>query len=78
VTPLTILFLILVGMAGLFFIIGIGYAGYYSLKNRPAHMPPFLTNVTTTIGGVLATNLGAVLGLTVTQSAGLTAAEALP
>ncbi len=43
-----------------------------------ANMPAFLTHVMTTIGGVLATNLGAVLGLTVAQSAGLISAESLP
>jgi hypothetical protein len=40
-------------------------AGYWTLKGEPQSMPAFLMQVITVIGGVLATNLGAVVGLRV-------------
>jgi len=64
----TALALFLVVLAALLFIGGIISAGYFSLKRKPEAMPSFLTQTTTIIGGTLATNLGAVLGLSVAQS----------
>ncbi len=60
-----ILIVLLVVLAGLGFVLGIAEAGYYTAKRTPAAMPRFLAQVVTTVGAVLATNLGAVLGLSV-------------
>ena len=49
------------------FIAGVVSAIRYSLNGTPSNMPPFLRQVVTAIGGVLATNLGAVIGITVQQ-----------
>src|SRR5689334_7822398 len=75
---LTTLLLILVAVAALLFIVGIIFAGYFSWKNAPQNMPAFLINVTTIIGGVLATNFGAVIGLSLTPGTGLNAADIQP
>lgn len=51
----------LVLVAALFYLYGIIRASYVSISGNGA-MDDFLANVVTVIGGVLATNLGAVLG----------------
>jgi hypothetical protein len=66
---ITMLVLVLVALAALLFLGGIVSAGYWSLKSQPDNMPAFLAQATTVIGGTLSTNLGAVLGLAVAQSA---------
>jgi predicted transporter len=65
--PKLILFL-LACLAGLFFLGGIIAAGILSIKGKPKNMPAFLSRTVTTIGGILATNLGAVLGINVVRS----------
>jgi hypothetical protein len=58
----------LVALAGVGFIAGVVSAVRYSRRGMPAEMPAFLRQVVTAIGGVLATNLGAVLGIKVEQA----------
>src|SRR5688500_14306517 len=53
----------LVAIAALGFLAGIVAAGYFSLKYEPKKMPEFLAQLVTTTNGILATNLGAVIGL---------------
>ena len=54
-------------IGGLAFFGGIVYAGYCTLwildAPQPSKMPPYLSWAVTIIGGVLATNFGAVLGI---------------
>ena len=69
---------LLVILASAGFAAGIGAAGYYTLKKRPADMPRFLVQLVTTIGGVLATNLGAVIGFSFKIPPELNAALAHP
>jgi len=65
----TIIYL-LSALAGTAFLAGILYAGYYTLwveqAPKPDNMPDFLLWSVTVIGGVLATNFGAVLGISLT------------
>jgi hypothetical protein len=61
------LMLILVLFGGIFYLYGIGKASYYSIKNTPDKMPVFLINTLTSISAILTGNLGAVLGLTITE-----------
>jgi len=58
---------VLACLAGLFFLAGILEAGILTQKGKPEKMPPFLKQTVTLIGGVLATNLGAVLGISVAR-----------
>ncbi len=67
---ITILFLIFVIFGAALFLGGIVWAGIVSLRNQPETMPQFLLQSTTIIGGVLATNLGSVLGLAVASEQG--------
>lgn len=76
--PVTLLLLTLVAVAGLLFIGGIIAAGVLSLRNKPAAMPAFPAQAITVIGGILSTNLGAILGLSVAENVGLSAINAEP
>lgn len=58
-----ILLFFLVALAGLFFLYGVYLAIRYSCAETPTLMPEFVNYAITAIGGVLATNFGAVLGL---------------
>jgi len=58
----------LVVLAAAGFLAGVVSAVRHSLHGTPAQMPPFARQIVTAIGGVLATNLGAVLGITVQQA----------
>ena len=75
------LILILLALATLGYVIGIIYAGVYTLRGTPGIMPAFLVQVINVIGGVLAINCGAVLGLSVASgtqlSLGATPTETL-
>ena len=62
-----ILLFFFVAFAGLFFLYGVVQAIYYSFAKTPTEMPAFLTFSITAIGGVLATNFGAVLGLKIAE-----------
>ena len=62
------LIVLVVALAGIGFIAGIVSAIRYSLKGTPEKMPRALQQVITLIGGVLATNFGAVVGIKVEQS----------
>jgi hypothetical protein len=62
-----ILLFFLVALAGLFFLYGVYLAIRYSNAGTPSQMPEFVTTTTTAIGAVLATNLGAVLGLKIAE-----------
>jgi hypothetical protein len=59
--------LLLIGCAG--YAWGIVVACKLSLQKppNPSEMPPFLAGVVTTIGAILATNLGAVLGIEIVK-----------
>ena len=61
--PISYLAWSLVFLAFLIFGIGIWQACYYSIHNNPQLMPAFLATVVTIMTGVLATNLGAVIGI---------------
>lgn len=67
---LLLLFLVIISFIA--FLGGIITAGYYSywIEGAPltAKMPSFLVNLVITVGGVLATNFGAVIGLSSSQS----------
>ena len=63
-----IMVIFILTLACIGFIYGIGSAVYYSIKGQPDLMPSFLRQVVTGIGGILATNLGAVLGIKVEQA----------
>ena len=71
-----ILILFLVALSGISFIGGILAAGYYSNwapgAPIPEKMPSFLTNLVITVGGVLGTNFGAVVGLSMSKSQAFT------
>jgi hypothetical protein len=62
---LELLLVVLVGLAGLVFLGGIGFAAYLTKEKRPKEMPAIVASVVTTLSGIMATNFGAVLGLTV-------------
>src|SRR5665213_3250570 len=51
----------------LVFAYGIVLACYLSLMHCPENMPPFMATTDTTISAVFATNLGSVLGITLTN-----------
>lgn len=53
----------LAAIAIVLFAWGVFAAGYYTIKKRAPEMPVFLERSVTSIGGVLALNLGAVVGL---------------
>jgi hypothetical protein len=57
----------LVAFAGLFFLYVVILAIIYSLKETPDKMPEIANWAITAIGGVLAINLGAVLGLKIAE-----------
>lgn len=57
---------ILVLLAALFYLFGIIMAVWISIKGKKL-MDDFLSNIITVIGGVLATNLGAFLGINIAQ-----------
>jgi hypothetical protein len=61
-----ILFL-LACIGGLFFLVGIVVAGILSHKGKPEQMPSYFKESVTLMGGVLATNFGAFLGITVSR-----------
>jgi len=73
-TALVILLMILVGLAALGFMGGIVAAGIFTIRETPGTFPSFASEAVTAIGGVLATNLGAVLGLTFASIPGKRAA----
>ena len=60
-----IVFLLVLAAAA--FIGGIALAAYYTLRDRANEMPSFPSRTVTGISGVLATNLGAVLGLSIAE-----------
>jgi len=55
-------------LAIVFFFWGIIRAIYWTKKEDPAQMPPFLRQVVTAIGGILAANVGVVLGIKIEQA----------
>jgi hypothetical protein len=57
------LIILLVALAGLLFLSAIVLAGVYTLNNIK-NFPAFFSNAVVVIGGILSTNLGAVLGVT--------------
>lgn len=57
----------LASLGGLFFLVGILIAGILTQKGTPELMSPFVVETVTLIGGVLAINLGAVLGISVAR-----------
>lgn len=61
----------LIALAGLGFIGGIWAAGHYTLcvdnAPQPGQMPEFLAELVISVGAVLGTNLGAALGIRLTQ-----------
>src|SRR5689334_19381973 len=63
--PIKPLIIFLIAFAGLIYAFAIGYAGYLSLKEQTT-IEPLLVTAVTVIGGILSTNLGAVLGVTLT------------
>jgi hypothetical protein len=76
-TWVELLLLLLLGVVGLLFLGGIVAAGILSFKSKPGKMPQFLAHAITTIGSVLATNLGAVLGLNLVEAPGLASTKGL-
>ena len=66
-----------VGLAGIGFLAGVVSAVVVSLRGKPKDLHPFFRHAITSIGGVLATNLGAVLGINVekTRAAGMNVAS---
>lgn len=71
-----LLLILLSSMGFIAYAYGVFYACYLSLKKepKPTEMPAFLASVVTSIGGVLATNLGAVIGFAI-KVPGSTAAK---
>ena len=72
--PVKLLIGILVFIGFIFYFYGVWQACAISLEEikpgkTPRVMPEFLASVVTAIGAVLATNVGAVLGIAITQSA---------
>ncbi len=65
-----LVFLILL-LAGVGFIAGLISAIQFSFSGTPDDMPRFIRQVVTAIGGILATNLGAVLGVKIEQAKSL-------
>lgn len=65
--PIGILKVLLISLACISFIYGIYKACKISLEKEPdlTLMPAFLSNLVTSIAAILATNLGAVIGITV-------------
>jgi hypothetical protein len=63
-----LLLTLLVMLAGFLYLFSIGFTGYQSLWGK---LTPdsFFANAVTVIGGILSTNLGAVLGITLTPPA---------
>jgi hypothetical protein len=66
-----ILFFGFVSLAGLLYCYGIFVAIRLTTKETPGDMPRFVDQMITTIGGVLATNLGAVLGIKFAEGSSL-------
>jgi len=71
-----LLITLLVMLAGFLYLFSIGFTGYQSLwikvppeyySSNPSYS--FFSNAVTVIGGILSTNLGAVLGITLTPPA---------
>lgn len=58
---------ILLGLSALFFFVGLHEAVEYSQPGKAAQMPEYLRHAVIVIGGVLATNLGAVVGIKLEQ-----------
>ncbi len=67
--PLNYLLATLIGLACIAFLYGIARACIISLKKEPdiSQMPSFLSSVVTSIAAIFATNLGAVLGITISN-----------
>ena len=63
------LIILLISLAGLLYAFVIVYAIVLTLGKPHGSLDPVLTNAVTVIGGVLSTNLGAVLGVTFTPRA---------
>lgn len=55
-------------LAGIGFIAGLAQAVRYSIAGTPEKMSSFSRQIVTTIGGVLATNLGARIGIEIMQA----------
>lgn len=68
-SPIRPLIVFLVALAGLLYTFSIGFAGYLSIWSDKNKMDPLLISAVIVIGGVLSTNLGAVLGSTLTPPA---------
>jgi hypothetical protein len=66
----------LLGLATLGFLAGLIAAVRFSLAGTPDKMPRFVRQVVIAVGGILATNLGAVIGVSVKQAM-LTGASAM-
>jgi hypothetical protein len=65
------LVIVLLALGALFYLAGILWAGVLSLQsNTVPELPEVVTYVITTIGGVLATNFGAVFGISVVPNGG--------
>jgi hypothetical protein len=54
---------IIVGVAALAYVGGIGYAGYLSLTSDNPVVPDIVTQAVTVIGGALGTHFGAIFGI---------------
>lgn len=67
--PLRPLIILLVTISGLLFAYSIIQAGINSLNSKPA-FPDFLYNAVIIIAGILSTNFGSVLGITLTPPKG--------
>jgi hypothetical protein len=60
---MTVMFYFILALSGILFYLGIGWAGWCTLRGSPEEMPKFLSQTVSALGGVLATNFGAVIGL---------------
>jgi len=67
-TSIRILFVAFVALGGAGYLGGVARAAYLTVKRRPNDMDEFPQRALTTISAILATNLGAVLGLSLTAT----------
>jgi hypothetical protein len=67
--PANYLLVALISIGCIAFFAGIWMACRYTLNGDPGDMPTFISSLVTSIAAVLATNLGAVLGIAKTQPA---------
>jgi hypothetical protein len=58
----------LLALAALGFLTGLIAAMNFSVEGKPDKMPKFVRQIVIAVGGVLATNLGAVIGISVMQA----------